>query len=73
MKTLEQVQAEEKIGDVFTVEHFCELMDDGYITDYDGWGFFHDGEKIRREYSVFDNSYSWDDVKDFPYIVWFNK
>ena len=73
MKTLEEVQAEEKIGSVMTVEKFCELMDEGYITDYDGWGYFHDGEKIRRDFNVFDDSFTWDDIKNFPYVVWFNR
>lgn len=71
IKTLAEVQAEE-IGDVMTVDQFCEMVDNDSINQYDGYGFFHDGEHIRREYNVFDNSLTWDDVKDFPYIVWFN-
>ena len=71
MKTLEEIQAEE-IGDVMTVDQFCELVDGDLINHHDGYGFFHDGERIRREYNVFDDSFTWDDVKDFPYIVWFN-
>lgn len=73
MKTLKELQAEEKYGYVMTVEKFCELMDEGHITDYDGWGYFHDGEKIRKDFNVFDNSLTWDDVKNFPYVVWFNR
>lgn len=71
MKTIAEIQSEE-IGDVMTVEQFCALLDANSINAYDGYGFFHDGEHIRREYNVFDNSLTWDDVKDFPYIVWFN-
>ena len=72
MKTLSEVQAEERYADFFTLEQFCELLDSGSITSRDGWGYFHDGEK-RTKYEVFDDTLTWDDVKDFPYVVWVNK
>ena len=71
MKTKEQIQAEE-IGAVYTLEEFCELLVGGLITSRDGWGYFHDGEK-RTRLQVYDNSLTWDDVKDFPYVVWINR
>ena len=71
MKTKEQIQAE-IIGDIYTLDEFIELINDGYITSYDGWGYFHDGEN-KTNFEVYDDSLTWGDVKDFPYVVWVNK
>lgn len=71
MKTLEQVKAEE-FADVFTLNEFIEMLDEGYIIDYDGIGYFHDGE-TETNISVWDNTLTWDDVKNFPYVCWYNK
>ena len=71
MKTLEQVKAEE-FADVFTLNEFIEMLDEGYIIDYDGIGYFHDGE-AETNISVWDNTLTWDDVKNFPYVCWYNK
>ena len=35
-------------------------------------GEFHDGEK-RTEISIDNPNLSWDDVKNFPYVCWYNK
>lgn len=72
MKTIEQVKQEIGFGNVYTLEEFEEMLDDNVINCYDGIGFFHDGEK-ETELSVFDNSLTYDDVKDFPYVCWYNK
>lgn len=72
MKTLVEVQAEEKYADVFTLDEFIEMMDSGSITSCDGCGYFHDGEK-RTECEVYDDTLTWNDVKDYPYVVWCNK
>jgi len=71
MKTLEQVKVEE-FADVFTLNEFIEMLDEGYIIDYDGIGYFHDGEN-ETNISVWDNTLTWDDVKNFPYVCWYNK
>lgn len=71
MKTLEQVKIEE-FADVFTLNEFIEMLDEGYIIDYDGIGYFHDGEN-ETNISVWDNTLTWDDVKNFPYVCWYNK
>ena len=70
MKTREQIQAEE-IGYVYTLDEFIDLIDEGFINSHDGYGFFHDGEK-RTQLEVYDPSLTWEDVKDFPYVVWIN-
>ena len=71
MKTLKQVEAEE-IADVYTLEEFIELLNEGYIIDYDGIGYFHNGEN-ETNISVWDHNLTWDDVKNFPYVCWYNK
>ncbi len=72
MKTIEQVKQEIGFGNVYTLEEFEEMLDDNAINCYDGIGYFHDGEK-ETELSVFDDSLTYDDVKDFPYVCWYNK
>ena len=71
MKTLEEVQAE-CFGDVFTLEKFMEYLDNGYFISYDGNGYFHDGEK-ETDISVWDPTLTWDDVKNYPYVTWYNR
>lgn len=72
MKTIEQVKQEIRFGDVYTLEEFEKMLDDNAVSYYDGIGYFHDGEK-ETELSVFDDSLTYDDVKDFPYVCWYNK
>lgn len=82
MKTIEQVREETKLGDVFigevfTLEEFMEEVDRGSITEYDGIGYFHDGEK-ETAISVFSPIWfkynSVDEViEQFPYVIWYNK
>lgn len=72
MKTLEQVKTEQKFGNVFTLNEFAELYHEGYIIEYDGNGYFHDGEH-RTNISVWDSSLTWKDIQKFPYVCWYNK
>lgn len=57
-----------KYGDVFTVDDFLADVDAGYIVDSDGYGRYHDGHSLTDEYFDFTG-----DVKDYPYIVWYNR
>lgn len=72
MKTIEQVKQEIKFGNVYALEEFEEMLDDNAVSSYDGIGYFHDGEK-ETNISVFDDSLTYDDIKDFPYVCWYNK
>lgn len=72
MKTKEQVQAETEYGDVFTLDEFCNEIESGGISSYDGYGYFHDGQN-ETNMCVWDDSISWDDIKDMPYVCWYNK
>lgn len=73
MKSIKQVQ-QETFGDVYTLEQFCELCDDGVITEYDGVGYFHNGEVECRNISIWDDTLSPKDVwGKYPYVIWYNR
>ena len=57
---------------VLTLYEFCHDCIDGYISRYDGNGYFFDGEKETRV-SVWDNKLTAEDVKQYPYIIWHNR
>ena len=71
MKSIEQVQSEE-FGDVYTLEQFADMVEEGGIMPYDGNGYFHDGEK-KTDVSVWTRNLTWDDIKNCPYVVWYNR
>ena len=72
MKTKEQVQAEiGGFGLAFTIEDFADLVCDGYINEYDGIGYFHDGEKETNIY-VFNPNLTIEEMKQYPYVCWYN-
>ena len=72
MKTLEQVKVEQKFGDVFTLNEFIDYLEEDRFNRYDGIGYFHDGEN-ETDISVWNDTLTWDDVKNFPYVCWYNK
>lgn len=71
MKTIEEIQRE-CVGQVYTREEFGKLVDKGFFIPYDGSGRFHDGEN-ETTLSVWDRTLTPDDVKDYPYVCWYNK
>lgn len=72
MKTKKQIKKELYCSEVYTKEEFLKLNEEKLIIPYDGQGYFHDGEN-ETNLSVWADSLTWDDVKDYPYIVWYNK
>lgn len=72
MKDVKQVQKECEYGTVFLLDDFADQIDDGSINEYDGIGYFHNGEK-ETNISVWDRSLTWEDIKDYPYVCWYNK
>ena len=72
MKTIEEIRAECKYGEVMTTKEFCQEVADGCINSFDGRGRFNDGEK-ETDIIVWDKSLTWDDVKKYPYVCWYNK
>ena len=72
MKTIEQVKKEIKFGSVFTLEEFADLVCANCINEYDGIGYFHDGEKETNIY-VFNPNLTIEEMKQYSYICWYNK
>lgn len=70
MKTKEEIQ-KECFGVAYTLNEFADLIDAGCINQYDGDGFFHDGEE-QTNLSVFNILATWELIKDFPYVCWYN-
>ena len=73
IKTLEEVEAEQDLGDVFTIENFIELVRDGYFTDYDGEGYLHNGKNETGYYAECVVTYLEEMKAKYPYVVWYNK
>ena len=79
MKTIEEIRVELDC-DVYTIEDFSDLIDNGYLISYDGNGYFHNGEQ-ETNISVWDDSYfegmTPDEIDAFlskhPYITWYNR
>ena len=72
MRTLKEIQDEETVGEIMTVEEFAERLEDGYIGDFDGDGYYHDGKRrITKPFLSLDP----DEVRNsgFPYVLWFNR
>lgn len=72
IKPISQVRQEIPEADVYTVNEFSDLIDCGGIGNYDGQGYFHNGEN-ETVLSVWDDTISWEQVKNFPYICWYNR
>ena len=72
MKIKEQIQNELDCGTVLTVDEFDDAISGGTITRNDGYGYFHDGEN-ETDFSVFSPYTRYEDIKDMPYIIWYNK
>lgn len=68
MKTLEEIKKEIKFGNVYTTDEFIEDVNLGNINEFDGIGFFHDGEK-ETEISCWNKQ----DADKYPYVCWYNK
>ena len=68
IKTKEQVQQECEYGDVFTTEEFWKYVENGSFNEYDGEGYYHDGEN-ETNLCV----WCYPNKKGMPYVCWYNK
>ena len=59
-------------ADIFTLDAFCEAIENDMFNRHDGIGYFHNGEK-ETDISVWNNDLSYDDVRNYPYVCWYNK
>ena len=74
MKTLEEIQAEQKLGTVYATEDFIEEVKKGKFIVYFGEGYFHDGEK-ETTVNIWDcgGRFEFEFSKQYPYVCWYNK
>lgn len=58
---------------VMEVSEFIELVKQGYFIDYDGIGYFHDGESETDVPARCDVRYleSYEDT--YPYVCWYGR
>jgi len=54
------------------INEFIECVESGCITDYDGTGYYSDGE-YKYDYVCFDPSVLKEKAKKYQYICWYNK
>lgn len=76
MKTKEQIKEEIRYGNVYTIEEFIELYEEGWVSDDDGYGYFHDGENrtpicIWNKYGGFKKDIA--KSGEYRYICWYNR
>ncbi len=72
MMTKEEVQNENMIADVYTIDEFIELLDMGAIDPYnlDAQGYYHDGEHETTISVWLNRSDILDHKEKYPYILW---
>lgn len=59
-------------GDVYTIKEFRKMVIDGTVSTYDGFGYFHDGEK-EVDLSVWDENLTAEDIEKYKFVIWYNK
>lgn len=57
---------------IMSIEEFIELVETGFITDYDGSGYYSDGE-YRYGSVDFYLSFLKNAAKKYKYVCWYNK
>lgn len=73
MKSLEEIEKEMQYGDIFTINDFIDCVKDGMFIDYDGHGYFHDGENKTKESVECNVEFLKSFVEKYPYVCWYNK
>lgn len=64
-----------KYGDLYTIDEFCELLEENDINAYDGFGYYAIGEKETNELVDFrSNIVRWvANKKGYTGVIWCNK
>lgn len=63
-------------GTLHTTKEFIKLIKEGYISDYDGTGYFCnviDGKITYQTYVECDVKYIKKNKRKYPFVIWFNK
>lgn len=61
------------LGSVYYIDEFCELCDNGSITNNDGFGYFLSDDGIESDKSVFNPTVTPEYAEQYNFIVWYNK
>lgn len=61
------------IGLILRAEHFAEWVKDGFITSYDGHGYYLNPDFTDAGYVDINAKKILAKAKDFPYVRWCNK
>lgn len=73
MKSLEEIKNEMKFGSVMTIKEFADDVKHGCIIDYDGTGYYHDGNEETKYHVNFDYKSIMSKAKKYPYVCWYNR
>ena len=73
MKTRKQIQKEIPNCTVMTLNEFIKDVKRGYLTPYDGYGYFHDGDKETDRPVMFGYGALVAANITYPYVCWYNK
>ena len=57
-------------ADVMTIQEFNGAVEDGFIINGDGIGYYVKNNKMNRKLEVF---YTVEEPKDATHVAWFNK
>jgi hypothetical protein len=61
-------------GDLYTLGEFLAMVEDGALIDYDGSGYYADGESYRRDRQAVPSEMKKGKVmREFTHVAWFNK
>jgi hypothetical protein len=63
---------ENPCGDVFTIEEFNSMCEDGTLTDGDGNGFYGDGNVFSRENEAYPSLATVVFPRNATHVLWFN-
>ena len=72
MKTLQQVKRENPLSTVMTTQEFCQEVLTRHIIPFDGFGYYHDGEKETNTKVDFIPGIIWRYKDKYPYVCWYN-
>jgi hypothetical protein len=65
-----------EFGDLVSVQDFINLCNEGYVTDYDGSGYYSDGRVYWHEEEAIPSNICKNIISNdirHRYVIWFNK
>lgn len=72
MKTKEEIEEENGFRGVFESKNFLAYAQKGLFNEYDGEGYFHDGEN-ETDLCVWDSKVTKETFDEYPYVCWYNQ